>query len=52
MKAEEKRKMLTLLFDESMIRAVDDFRFKHRFESRVAAIKWLLQFALSKNPKP
>jgi hypothetical protein len=33
-------------------RRADDFRFKHRFESRAAAIKWLLPWVLDQKPKP
>jgi len=28
------------------------FRFEQRFETRTAAIHWLLEFALKQNPKP
>lgn len=31
---------------------IDEFRFTHRFETRTEAIHWLLEFALSQNPKP
>ena len=28
--------------DPELVKRLDDFRFKHRFDSRAAAIKWLL----------
>ena len=43
---------LSFLIDEGLLEAIDDFRFKWRFESRAAAIKWLLAWALQQNPKP
>jgi hypothetical protein len=35
-----------------LLKRIDDFRFKHRFESRAAAIKWLLDWALAQKPTP
>jgi metal-responsive CopG/Arc/MetJ family transcriptional regulator len=31
---------------------IDEFRWEYRFESRTEAINWLLEYALSQNPKP
>jgi hypothetical protein len=31
---------------------IDEFRWEYRFEDRTKAINWLLEFALSQNPKP
>jgi len=36
---------------QEMINAVDDFRFENRFHSRAEAIRWLIEWALKKNPK-
>jgi hypothetical protein len=36
--------------EPTLIKRLDD-RFKRRFVSRAAAIKWLLNFALKQNPK-
>lgn len=44
--------LIHLLVDESLKAMLDDFRFQHRFPSRAAAMKWLLQWALKENPKP
>lgn len=44
--------LLNFVIEPELLAKVDDFRFKGRFVSRAAAIKWLLEWALSKNPKP
>jgi metal-responsive CopG/Arc/MetJ family transcriptional regulator len=41
-----------LRLKRELLEKIDDFRFTHRFESRTQAIHWLLEFALSQNPKP
>ena len=43
---------LSFLVDPDLLKRLDDFRFKHRFESRAAAIKWLLAWALDQKPAP
>jgi hypothetical protein len=43
---------LSFVIDPELLKRVDDFRFKNRFESRAAAIKWLLEWALDQKPKP
>jgi hypothetical protein len=42
--------LLNFLIEADLLKRVDDFRFKNRFESRAAAIKWLLAWALDQNP--
>jgi hypothetical protein len=44
--------LLNFLVDPKLLERIDDFRFTHRFQSRAAAIKWLLDWALSQNPQP
>ncbi len=44
--------VLNFLIEPDLLRRIDDFRFKNRFPSRAAAIKWLLEWALKQNPKP
>ena len=39
-------------YDDQLLRRVDDFRFKHRFESRSEAVRWLLDWALKQKPVP
>lgn len=41
---------LHFVIDPSLLKKVDEFRFKGRFESRAAAIKWLLAWALDQKP--
>ncbi len=41
---------LSFLVDDALLKRLDDFRFKNRFESRAAAIKWLLTWALDQKP--
>jgi hypothetical protein len=44
--------LLSFVVNPELLKRLDDFRFKHRFESRAAAIKWLLGWALDQKPKP
>ena len=46
----DKAQPVHMLFDQELLSRIDDFRFAQRFESRTAAIKWLLNWALSKKP--
>jgi hypothetical protein len=41
---------LSFVIESELLKRIDDFRFKHRFESRAAAIKWLLDWALTQKP--
>jgi len=41
-----------LRLKKELVEKLDEFRFTHRFESRTQAIHWLLELALSQNPKP
>jgi metal-responsive CopG/Arc/MetJ family transcriptional regulator len=42
---------VNVLFDEKLLKSIDDFRFKNRFASRTEAIRWLISYALSQKPK-
>ena len=42
---------LSFLIDPVLLERVDDFRYKNRFPTRAAAIKWLLNWALKQKPK-
>jgi hypothetical protein len=37
---------LNFIIEPDLLKRLDDFRFKNRFASRAAAIKWLLAWAL------
>ena len=47
-----KKPFLSFIVDSALLARLDDFRFRWRFESRAAAIRWLLRWALGKDPKP
>jgi metal-responsive CopG/Arc/MetJ family transcriptional regulator len=38
--------------DRALLKRLDDFRFKHRFESRSEAARWLMKLALDQKPVP
>ena len=42
---------LSFVIEEELLKTIDDFQFENRFKTRAAAIKWLLRWALSQNPK-
>jgi hypothetical protein len=42
--------LLNFLVEPDLLKRIDDFRFKNRFDSRAAAIKWLLGWALDQKP--
>ena len=42
--------ILNFVVEPELLKRLDDFRFKHRFSTRAAAIKWLLDWALSQKP--
>lgn len=44
--------LLHFVAESDLIQRLDDYRFTHRFPSRAAAIKWLLEWALAQNPAP
>jgi hypothetical protein len=40
------------LMEPALLERIDDFRFTHRFKSRAAAMKYLLDWALLQGPVP
>jgi hypothetical protein len=50
--AQSKKPYLTLVIEEDLLKRIEDFRFKNRFQSRAAAMKWLMSWALDQKPKP
>ena len=44
--------ILNFVIEPDLLKRVDDFRFKHRFPTRAAAIKWLLDWGLNQKPAP
>jgi hypothetical protein len=45
-----KKTLINFIVDYGLLRRVEDFRFKNRFQNRAAAIKWLLEWALKQKP--
>jgi len=43
---------LNFVIEPELLDRLDDFRFKHRFATRAAAIKWLLAWSLDQKPVP
>ncbi len=43
---------LHFIIEPTLLKRLDEFRFRHRFESRAAAIKWLLKAALDSKLVP
>ena len=44
--------LLNFVVEPDLLKRIDDFRYKQRFPTRAAAIKWLLDWALSQKPAP
>ena len=44
--------LLNFVIEPDLLKRIDDWRFKHRFATRAAAIKWLLAWALDQKPAP
>jgi metal-responsive CopG/Arc/MetJ family transcriptional regulator len=47
----DEKQPVHMLFEKPLLKRLDDFRFKHRFDSRTEAIRWLLEWALKQGPK-
>ena len=43
---------LSFIISEELLKEIDNFRFANHFQSRAAAVKWLLEWGLENNPKP
>jgi metal-responsive CopG/Arc/MetJ family transcriptional regulator len=48
----KEKQYVNVLFEEQMLKKIDEFRWKHRISSRTEAIRWLIGFALEQEPKP
>jgi hypothetical protein len=42
--------LINFIIEESLLERIEDFRFKNRFATRAAAIKWLLDWSLKQKP--
>jgi metal-responsive CopG/Arc/MetJ family transcriptional regulator len=52
MPEETAKQFVNIAFDEKLLSRIDDFRFKHRFPSRVEAIRWLIKAAMDAKLAP
>ena len=43
---------LSFVAPPELLERIDDYRFAHRFQTRAAAIKFLLEHSLKQNPAP
>jgi hypothetical protein len=48
----DEAQMVHMRIEQALVKRLDDFRFKHRFESRSEVARWLLYWALDQKPKP
>jgi len=46
------KQMVHMRLDQALLKRLDDFRFKHRFESRSEAARWLMRAALDAKLAP
>lgn len=46
-----KKPILNFVVDPDLLSRIDDFRFQNRFDSRAAAVKWLIEWALNEQEK-
>lgn len=44
--------ILNFIVDPVMLRRIDDYRYRNRFPTRAAAVKWLIEYAIKQNPRP
>jgi metal-responsive CopG/Arc/MetJ family transcriptional regulator len=48
----EEKQLVHMRLDRALLKRLDDFRFKHRFESRSEAARWLMKAALDAKMTP
>jgi len=44
--------ILNFVLEPVLLRRIEDFRFRRRFATRSAAVKFLIDYALRQNPNP
>jgi metal-responsive CopG/Arc/MetJ family transcriptional regulator len=52
MPKDAEKQFVNISFAAALLKRIDDFRFKHRFDNRTDAIRWLLQAALDAKLAP
>ncbi len=48
----EDKQILNLAMQGKLLEQIDEYRFKHKFQTRSEAIRYLIDYALSRNPAP
>jgi hypothetical protein len=51
-KVTEGKQMVHMRLEPELPKGLEDFRFKHHFQTRTEAARWLLSWALKQKPKP
>lgn len=46
----QEKTLINFIIDDPLLKRIEDFRFKNRFATRAAAIKWLLDYSLKQKP--
>jgi len=46
------KQLVHMRLDQALLKRLEDFRFKHRFESRSEAARWLMKAALDAKLAP
>jgi metal-responsive CopG/Arc/MetJ family transcriptional regulator len=49
---EEKQQMIHMRVEHALLKRLDDFRFRYRFESRSEVARWLMKAALDAKLRP
>ncbi len=44
------KQMIHMRLEGQLLKRLEDFRFKYRFETRTEALRWLLTWALDQKP--
>lgn len=52
MPADDKPSVVNLRLTPELLAQIDEYRFSRRFKTRVGAMKYLLDWALERNPEP
>jgi metal-responsive CopG/Arc/MetJ family transcriptional regulator len=49
---EADKRLIHMWLDQALLKRLEDFRFKNRFESRSEAVRWLMKAALEARLAP
>jgi metal-responsive CopG/Arc/MetJ family transcriptional regulator len=51
-KPTDERQLIHMRLDQALLKRLEDFRFRHRFQSRSEAARWLMKAALDAKLAP